>query len=167
MSPAAKPSGSCFAKSRNTSSRVDWARAANARIASSGSIYRALPIYKDVSMPVLVFPSSFQMNLQQFKRCTVARLEIGAANVAFGSFATIPQCTKESGSPPITDISRQRLKHRRHQGRWPTVAVHHRHAGAPKHKAISPALSSDSPCAQATCSVAFRMTSPGFLRRSS
>src|ERR1700728_2782215 len=45
ISPAASPSGSCFTSSRNTSSRVDWASAASARMASSNSIYLDLWIY--------------------------------------------------------------------------------------------------------------------------
>lgn len=40
ISPAATPSGSLFTRSRNTSSRVSWARAENARIALVVSICR-------------------------------------------------------------------------------------------------------------------------------
>src|ERR1700688_4457728 len=49
MSPAASPSGSCFTNSRNTSSRVDWASAASARMAGSDSTYPELWIYFFVS----------------------------------------------------------------------------------------------------------------------
>src|ERR1700728_2570128 len=49
ISPAARPSGSCFTSSRNTSSRVDWASAASARMAFSDSIYPDLSIYNLLS----------------------------------------------------------------------------------------------------------------------
>src|ERR1700730_2052592 len=45
ISPAASPSGSCLTNNRNTSSRVDCASAASARMTCSGSIYRELWIY--------------------------------------------------------------------------------------------------------------------------
>src|SRR5260370_37918825 len=49
ISPAARPSGSCFTSSLNTSSRVGWASAASARMASSDSIYPELWIYGGMS----------------------------------------------------------------------------------------------------------------------
>lgn len=42
MSPAGRPIGSCRTNSRNVSRRVDWARAARARMAFSDSICREL-----------------------------------------------------------------------------------------------------------------------------
>src|SRR5438105_1157089 len=55
ISPAASPSGSCFTSNRNTSSLVDWASAASARIVSSDSIYPELWIYAYLSS-LAVFP---------------------------------------------------------------------------------------------------------------
>src|SRR5260370_6072972 len=49
ISPAARPSGSCFTSSLNTSSRVGWASAASARMASSDSIYPELWIHGGLS----------------------------------------------------------------------------------------------------------------------
>src|SRR5580704_1338310 len=66
MSPAASPSGSCFTKSRNTSSRVGWASAARARMASSDSIYLDLAIYWAAVNEASGRPYAGQNCLEQF-----------------------------------------------------------------------------------------------------
>src|SRR6266404_1567263 len=98
ISPAGRPSGSPFTNSLNTSSRVGWASAASARMASSDSIYPELWIYGGMSSDAAPNDPALSASLFRIFRSAAGRR---------GQISNIALRSRPSeGRAHVTDVGR-------------------------------------------------------------